>query len=301
MTDPATEEASFRSGYVAIVGRPNVGKSTLLNALLGQKVAITTRRPQTTRNRIVGVYTVPSAQIIFLDTPGIHEPKDRLGRYMVDMAFKSLEDVDQVLFVTEPKVPAEAERRIIDTLKRAGRPCLLAVNKGDQVPTANLFPVVEAYRQVNLFHEILPISALKGTNLDRLIDVLIRSLPEGPMYYPEDVVTDQMERFMAAELIREAVMENTRDELPYSVAVEIEEFSERESGAVYIRAVVYVERESQKGIIIGKAGRALKRIGTSARNQIARMLAASVFLDLHVKRRDAWRQDAASLRDFGYT
>jgi len=301
MTAPPSAEASFRSGYVAIVGRPNVGKSTLLNALLGQKVAITTRRPQTTRNRIIGVCTMPAAQIIFLDTPGIHDPRDRLGRYMVETALKSLEDVDQVLLVAEPRAPAEDDRTLIDTLKRAGRPCILAINKSDQVPSASLLPVVEVYRQMNVFMEIIPISSLKRTNLDRLVEVVVRGLPEGPMYYPEDVITDQMERFMAGELIREAVMEQTRDELPYSVAVEVEEFTERESGAVYIRAVVYVERESQKGIIIGKGGRALKRIGSSARNQIARMLATSVYLDLHVKRRDAWRQDTKSLREFGYT
>lgn len=301
MFEETPSKSPFRSGYVAIIGQPNVGKSTLLNTLLGQKIAITTRKPQTTRNRILGVYTSPSAQVIFLDTPGIHSPRDRLGQYMVETALKTLEEVDQVLLVVEPKLPDQAEEGIIERLARCTIPCILVVNKTDRLPRDKLLPLLEAYMGMKIFREVVPVSALKGTNVDRLVEILVENMPEGPMYYPEDVVTDRMERFMASELIREAVMEQTGDELPYSIAVDVEEFSERESGAVYIRGIIYVERESQKGIIIGKGGRALKRIGTKARLQIGRMLAATVYLDLRVKRREGWRQDDDSLRGFGYT
>lgn len=301
MFEETPSKSPFRSGYVAIIGQPNVGKSTLLNTLLGQKIAITTRKPQTTRNRILGVYTSSSAQVVFLDTPGIHSPRDRLGQYMVETALKTLEEVDQVLLVVEPKLPDQAEEGIIERLARCTIPCILVVNKTDRLPRDKLLPLLEAYMGMKIFREVVPVSALKGTNVDRLVEILVENMPEGPMYYPEDVVTDRMERFMASELIREAVMEQTGDELPYSIAVDVEEFSERESGAVYIRGIIYVERESQKGIIIGKGGRALKRIGTKARLQIGRMLAATVYLDLRVKRREGWRQDDASLRGFGYT
>ena len=305
MTEPAEElpddtAAGFRSGFVSIVGRPNAGKSTLLNAILGQKIAITTSRPQTTRNRLLGIHTTEACQIVFMDTPGIHDPQDRLGQFMVETAVGSLAEVDVALMVVDPRLPGKDERRVLEHLAKAGLPVLLAINKMDTVPVEKLLPVAEAYRGESMIREIVPISALQKKNVDRLLEALVGLLPEGPQYYPEDMVTDQVERFMVGEIVREKAMEQTGDELPYSLAVEVEEFSERESGTIYIRAVIHVERESQKAIIIGRKGERLKKIGSLAREEISRFLDAPVFLDLWVKRQEKWRKDPASLRRFGY-
>jgi len=292
--------APFHSGFVSIVGRPNVGKSTLLNTILGQKIAITSSRPQTTRNRILGVHNLPDAQIVFLDTPGIHRPHDRLGRSMVRAAVTAMTEVDLCLFVVEPRRPGPGDLEIVESLVRAGRPTFLVPNKIDRVPADAVLPVVDAYRGRMDFEEVFPVSALRNRNVDRLVERIRAALPEGPRYYPEEMVTDQLERFMAAEMVRERAMRLTRDEIPHALAVDVDEFRERRNGSVYIRAVIYVERESQKGIIIGKAGRLLKRIGTEARGAIGRLLDAEVYLDLWVKVRADWRERPAMLRGFGY-
>lgn len=311
--DASEEPDGFKSGFVSLVGRPNTGKSTLLNAFIGRKIAITTSRPQTTRNRLTGIHNQPGAQVVFMDTPGIHKPHDKLGEFMVKTAVQSLEEVDCAIFVVEPFWPkpdrpestqlGPGDRYIAEVLKAAGLPVILAINKVDTIKHADaILPVMEAYRELLDFVEIVPISAKTGQNVPLLMDMVIGLLPEGPKFYPDDILTDQIERFMAAEIVRERVMTHTRDEIPHSVAVEIEEFSEREGGnvGVFIRAVVYVERESQKRIIIGKSGSLLKKIGTEARVDIARLLDTSVYLDLWVKVKGDWRRDDRSLAEFGY-
>jgi len=292
--------SSFRSGFVSIVGRPNVGKSTLLNQILGEKIAITTSRPQTTRNRILGIYNTPDTQVVFMDTPGIHRPQDKLGEFMVKTAFQSMNEVDIVLFVVEPELPGPGDRFILDNLKKALTQTVLTINKVDQIKNNALLPVIDKYRQLTDFAQTVPVSALKGDNVERLMAVIRDLLPEGPKYYPDDIVTDQIERFMVAEIVREKTMMQTRQEIPYSVAVEIDEFSERENGSVYIRAIIYVERKSQKGIIIGKGGLHLKKIGISAREDISRLLGTVVYLELRVKMKDDWRKNSSSLKLFGY-
>ncbi len=296
----------FRSGYVAIIGRPNVGKSTLLNSILGEKVAIVTPRPQTTRNRIVGVKTLPHAQIIFLDTPGFHHPRERLGDYMLRTARESLREVDLILFMVEPRSPGEIEREIIRELtgvcrkQDAGsRPVLLLINKIDRIKKGNILPLIGEYAGLMDFDEIIPVSALMGDGIGELLETIIRYLPEGPQYYPPDIYTDQLERFLVAEIIREQVMLLTSDEIPYSVAVETVSWEEKE-GLVIIGAEIYVEKESQKGIIIGKRGKMLKEIGTRSRREIESILNSRVFLELWVKVKENWRKRISALRELGY-
>ncbi len=292
---------NFKSGFVAIVGRTNVGKSTLLNALLGRKVAIMSEKPQTTRNKILGVLNRPGAQVIFLDTPGFHKPKHRLGEHLVQVALKTLREVDVVLFLVEADgPPGPGDEFIIRELKQLKTPVLLVINKIDLVRKEELLPLVEIYSQRGIFAEIVPVSALKGENLERLVEVLVSYLPSGPKYYPEDVVTDRPESFIIAELVREKVLLLTSQEVPHAVAVIVEEMEERPNGVLAVRAVIYTERESQKGILIGKGGQMLKRIGQLAREEIEALLGTKVYLELWVKVREDWRNRESYLVSFGY-
>ncbi|MDA8078099.1 MAG: GTPase Era [Nitrospiraceae bacterium] len=290
----------FRSGYVSIIGRPNVGKSTILNAVLGQKISIVSPRPQTTRNRIMGVKNLDNAQIIFIDTPGLHRPRTLLGESMVTTVREVLREIDVVVFVAETGPRIEQDRLIIGTLDGVDKPVILVINKIDQLRKAEILRVIDSYRALYPFHEIIPVSALKNDGVDLLPERIARCLPEGPKYYPDDLLTDQYERFMAAEIIREKIMERTSEEIPYSVAVEITDWTEREDGMVSIGAQIYVEREGQKGIIIGGKGRMLKTVGSLARMEIEGLLGTRVFLQLWVKVRKGWRDDKRMLHDLGY-
>jgi GTP-binding protein Era len=293
---------SFKSGFIAIIGRPNVGKSTLLNTLLGEKVAIVSEKPQTTRNRIRGVKNLEDAQIIFVDTPGIHRAKGLLNEYMVRQAMASLKDVDGVLYLVEAtRGIDEVEEFIISSLKRFKTPVILAINKVDVSAKPRLLPLIEEYSKRFPFIEIVPISALNGDGVDLLTDILPGVLPEGPRYFPEDILTDQSERFVVSEIIREKVFIFTRQEVPYSAAVFVEEFKEdAEKNLVTIKAVINVERDSQKGIIIGKGGKMIKTIGSSARVDIERLLGVRVFLELFVRVQKEWTKNRRSLKEFGY-
>lgn len=291
---------SFRSGYVSLIGRPNVGKSTLLNAILGEKIAIVTPKPQTTRNRITGIKTLPQAQIIFIDTPGIHKPRQILGEKMNRLAYESLEDVDIVLFMVEPEMPGSGDFFVLERIRQVRKPVFLLINKVDTIRKPYLLPIIEEYNRLFAFREIMPVSALKTYGVDQLIETLEKSLPEGPKLYPDDIVTDQMERFMVSEIIREKIIEMTKEEVPYSTAVEVEEWTEREDGIVFIRANIYIERDGQKGIIIGKQGSRLKSIGTEARHEIESLLGTRVFIELWVKVKKDWRSDEHMLRELGY-
>lgn len=299
-------EGGFRSGYVGIVGRPNVGKSTLLNAILGEKVAIVTPRPQTTRNRIVGVKNLPNAQVVFLDTPGLHRPRERLGEFMVRTARESLKEVEIALLMVEPRPPGDIERDVIkelNLLKKRGRPhqkaVFLLINKIDLIKKPAILPLIEEYRRFMEFDEIIPVSALDGTGLDELMECIIRYLPDGPRYYPPDLYTDQLERFLVAEIIREKIMLLTSEEIPYSVAVDVLKWEEKDD-LISINAEIYVEKESQKGIIIGRRGRMLKEIGIQSRLEIEGILGTRVFLELFVKVKPDWRKRLSVLRELGY-
>lgn len=297
---------SFRSGYVSITGRPNVGKSTLLNTILGQKIAAVTEKPQTTRNRIIGIKNLEDAQIIFIDTPGIHKPRHKLGEFMVREAKEAIKDVDIVLLMVEPWSSKETigihpeVMEILNVLKTADKPVILTINKIDRIKKPELLPLIEQYSRLFNFKEIVPISALYGDGIDRLIKLIVEALPEGIPYYPRDQVTDQLERFIVSELIREQVMRQTEDEVPHCVAVEIVDWKERENGLINISANIYVERESQKGIIIGKEGQRLKSIGTEARKNIEGLLGTKVFLELWVKVKKDWRDNVNILRELGF-
>lgn len=290
----------FRSGYVSLIGRPNVGKSTLLNVLLGQKIAIVSEKPQTTRNRIIGIKTLENAQIIFIDTPGMHRPRNLLGEYMMRTAREVLAEVDLVLFITEPGDFFEQDRAVLDSLGSYERPVMLLINKIDTVRKEELLLVIDRYRNAYPFEDIIPVSALKEDGIDLLVRNVIRNLPEGPQYYPGETVTEQVERFIVAEIIREKIMEKTSEEIPFSAAVEIQEWTERDDGVIMIDAMIYVEREGQKGIIIGKAGRMLKMIGTLARKEMELLLDTKVFLRLWVKVKKGWRDNQQILRNLGY-
>ena len=288
--------STYKSGFVAVVGRPNVGKSTLINALIGQKIAIMSDKPQTTRSRILCILTEKDAQIIFLDTPGVHKPQDALGSYMAKATEGALRGVDVVVFVVDVTEKMGAGERYI----QAHAPVLLAVNKIDRIPREESLPVIASYAKAYDFAAIVPISAREEENLTGLVDEIKAKLPEGPQYYPEDMVTDQPERLIIAELVREKVLELTRDEVPHAVAVDIEEMTTRPKGDVFIRAVIYVERSSQKGIIIGARGALLRTIGQRARADVETLLGAKVYLDLWVKVRKDWRSKTGALRDFGF-
>ena len=289
----------FRTGFVALVGKPNVGKSTLLNALLGQKVAIVSPKPQTTRIPMRGILTRPDAQVIFVDTPGIHDARTKLGSFMVDQARRTIPDADVVCFlvdITQP--PGRLDRRIAELVRRGRAPRLLVLNKVDQ-RNPHGQEHLEAYRALGSWDMELAISALKHEGLETLLDEIVRRLPPGPPHYPDDQLTDQSAREQAAELVREQVLRHIEQEVPHGVAVEIEEWEEKEH-AVYIRMTIYVEKESQKGILIGSSGAMLKRIGSGARRGIEELLGRAAYLDLWVKARPNWRDDPSSLRWLGY-
>ncbi len=296
------KQEGFHSGFVAIIGRTNVGKSTFLNRILNQKVAIVSDKPQTTRNRIVGVYHGDQTQIVFLDTPGFHKPKHRLNEWMLKTTINTLDGVDAILYVVEPEETiGPGDRYVLDLLQKIDTPVLLAINKIDLVPREQLLPVIETFSQARAFAEIIPMSALNNDNVNDVVNTIIGYLPDGPQYYPEDMVTDQPEQFVVAELIREKVFQITREEIPYSIAVVVDNMRPREDGTLLdIEATIYVERDSQKGIIIGKSGSMLKRIGTQARRDIETILGARVYLNLWVKVRKKWRMDEQSLRMLGY-
>lgn len=297
------EKMKFRSGFAALVGRPNVGKSTLLNALVGRKLAIMSDKPQTTRNRILGVLNRENAQVIFLDTPGMHKPKHLLGEFLNKVARETIPEVDLVCFVVDGSVPpGEGDAEIAKLIAAAGRPALLVVNKLDRIPRSQLYQVLDQYKALENIDwvDVIPVSALEHTHLDELVSIIISCLPEGPRYYPEDMVTDQPERFIMAELIREKVLHLTREEVPHSVAVMVEEVTPRENGVVYVRALILVEREGQKGILIGHRGQMIKEIGQRARAEIEALLGSRIYLELYVKVAEDWRNRRAYLRELGY-
>ena len=291
----------FKSGFVSIIGRPNVGKSTFLNRIIGQKIAIMSDKPQTTRNKIQGVYTENDAQVVFIDTPGIHKPKHKLGDFMVKMAQTTIKEVDIVLFMVNAEEGfGRGEEFIIEKLQETKQPVFLVINKIDQVHPEQLLELIDQYRKLHEFAEIVPISALDGNNVEALIGAIKKYLPEGPQYYPDNQVTDHPERFIIAELIREKVLHLTREEVPHSVAVVIDAIQKREGGAVYVNATIIVERPSQKGIVIGKQGKMLKEVGKRARFDIEALLGSKVFLEVWVKVQKDWRNKMSQLRDLGF-
>ncbi|WP_027717895.1 GTPase Era [Desulfovirgula thermocuniculi] len=295
------EEGKFKSGFVTIIGRPNVGKSTLLNQLVGQKVAIMSDKPQTTRHKIHSIITREDAQVIFLDTPGIHKPRHKLGEYMVEVALGTLKEVDLILFLVEPQPPGPGDEFIIAQLREVQTPVFLVINKIDLLKKkTELLPVIDAYRGKYNFAEYIPISALERDNLDKLVDLVVSYLPYGPKYYPEDMVTDRPERFIMAELIREKVLHLTSQEVPHGVAVVVEEVERRSPRLTYVRATVYVDKESHKAILIGRGGRMLKEIGKLAREEMEALFGSQIYLDLWVKARPGWRDHDLYLRNFGY-
>ncbi len=305
------KQQPFRAGFVAIVGRPNVGKSTLLNRVLGEHLAIVSPRPQTTRTRILGVHNLPSAQIAFFDTPGLHRAKGALNRRMVETALQTLGEVDAVLMLVEAGTGpegrveiGEATRWAAEEVKRSGKPAILGISKMDRAPRETLLPVIDAYKDLHAWAEIVPFSGLTGENVDHLVEVLVGHLPESEApLFPADMLTDQAERLLAAEYVREQVMLQTRQEIPYSAAVEIEAFDESErrdgGGLVRIAALIYVERESQKAIVIGKGGAMLKTVGTGARKQLERLLGCKVFLSLTVKVEERWSERPGAFGKLG--
>ncbi len=295
------DNTPHKSGFIAVICRPNVGKSTLINQLIGQKIAIMSDKPQTTRSRILCVLTQPDAQIVLLDTPGVHKPASKLGEYMDRSILNTLKEVDAVFFVADAsEKPGPGERFIMERLEKTRKPVILVLNKIDLVTKDELLPIIAAYSKDREFSAVVPISALDEENLDALLAEAKKHLPEGPAYYPEDMVTDQPERLIAAELVREKVLSLTRDEVPHSVAVDVDEMTTRNNGDVYIRATIYVERESQKGIVIGHKGAMLKEIGRLARPDIEMMLGGKVYLDLWVKVRKDWRNRDAILKSLGF-
>ena len=291
-----------KSGFVTLVGRPNVGKSTLMNRLIGQKIAITSHRPQTTRNKIQTVYTCDRGQIVFVDTPGIHKAKNKLGEYMVNVAEKTLKEVDVVLWLVEPSDRVGAgDQHIANQLKNINTPVVLVINKIDMVKKDQVFGFIEAYRKLMDFADIVPVSALKGSNEAELIDVIFKYLPYGPMFYDEDTVTDQPMRQIVSELIREKALKLLDEEIPHGIAVSIDIMKERSNQPIWdIEATIVCERDSHKGIIIGKGGAMLKKIGSAARYEIERMLDAKVNLRLWVKVKKDWRDSDFLIKNFGY-
>lgn len=292
----------FYSGFVSLVGRPNVGKSTLMNRLIGEKIAIISNKPQTTRNRVQSILTKDDFQIVFIDTPGIHRPRHKLGEYMVKSAETTLNEVDAVLMLIEPTDKIlEADRLIIEKFAKVKSPVILVINKIDTVDRERVFKVIDEYRKLYDFAEIVPISAFEGTNTDELLSVIRKYLPEGPRYFPSDMVTDQPERQIASEIIREKALRLLEDEIPHGIAVEITEMKKRKEGnLVDVRATIFCEKDSHKGIIIGKHGDMLKKIGTKARGDIERLLGSPIYLELWVKVKKDWRDSDFLLKNFGY-
>ncbi len=302
-SDPYAVAEGHKSGFVAVIGRPNVGKSTLMNQYVGEKVAIVSSKPQTTRSRILGILTEDDFQIIFVDTPGIHRPLHRLGQIMVDTATHVIPDADVVLFMVDVSVlPKKEDEMIVDILEQsASAPTILVLNKMDLLSPEKVKAHAESYLELVPFHEAWMMTvATEGVNLGELLRRIVARLPEGPRYYPREYITDQTEREIAAELIREQVLRRTYHEVPHSIAVVVEEFKEREQGVTYIAANVFVEKESQKGIIIGRRGRMIRQIGSDARQAVERFIGGKVYLDLWVKVRKGWREDERQLRRLGF-
>lgn len=292
---------SFKSGFVTLIGRPNVGKSTLMNQLIGQKIAITSNKPQTTRNRIQTVYTSEQGQIVFLDTPGIHKAKNKLGEYMVNVAQRTFEEVDVILWLVEPSnFIGAGERHIAEELKKCKTPVILVINKVDTVKKEEVLQFIDTYRKIYDFAEIIPASALRGQNTDTIIEVLFQYLPQGPAFYDEDTITDQPMRQIVAEIVREKALHALNDEIPHGIAVTIEKMKERKNGITDIEATIVCEKASHKGIIIGKGGAMLKKIGSNARYEIEKMLEGKVNLQIWVKVRKEWRDNDILLKNFGY-
>ena len=290
-----------KSGFVAIVGRPNVGKSTLLNRIVGQKIAIMSDKAQTTRNKIQGVYTTDTTQIVFIDTPGIHKPKHRLGDYMVEAAYSALHEVEVVLFmVAADQKRGKGDDMIIERLKKLNVPVYLVINKIDKIHPNDLLEQIDDFKAQMDFAQIIPISATQGNNFETLMSELEKIMPPGPQYFPEDQITDHPEYFVVSELIREKILQLTRDEVPHSVAVVIDSMKRKPDEKVQIQATIIIERDSQKGIIIGKGGTMLKKIGTQARKDIEKLLGDKVYLELWVKVQKDWRDKQVYLTDFGY-
>ncbi len=292
----------FKSGFIALVGRPNVGKSTLLNVLVGEKVAIVSAKPQTTRSRITGIKTTGEAQLIFVDTPGLARPRSALNRHMMQIAREAYQSVDVILLVTEASGPDHLldDEFILPQLKEVKTPIFLVINKIDLIDHRQLLPQIETYQRHFPFAEYVPVSALKEVNVDALRQAIVRYLPEGPCYFPTDQCTDQPEKFLIAELVREQIFTQTEQEIPYQTAVMVEQMEDTDSGVLRVEATVYVERDSQKGIIIGKRGNRLKQIGQAARQEIERRLNARVYLALWVKVRKDWSENEQLIRDMGY-
>lgn len=293
---------NYKSGFATLIGRPNVGKSTLMNQLIGQKIAITSNKPQTTRNRIQTVYSCDAGQIVFVDTPGIHKAKNKLGEYMVNVAERTLSEVDVILWLVEPTTFIGAgERHIAEQLKKTTTPVILVINKIDTVKKEEILRFIDEYRKIYDFAEIIPVSALKGTNTDDIIDSIFKYLPYGPQFYDEDTVTDQPQRQIAAELIREKALRCLEEEIPHGIAVSIEKMKERQGGKIMdIEATIICERDSHKGIIIGKGGAMLRKIGSAARQEIESMLEMKVYLQLWVKVKKDWRDSDFLMKNFGY-
>ena len=300
MPDEPSESA--RAGFVSLVGRPNSGKSTLLNRLVGEKLAIVSPRPQTTRNRITGIRNLPGAQIVFVDTPGLHAPAGKLGAFMRQTVERALEDVDLVCVLADVTEPRHPDPELLEMLGRHRGPAYCVLNKTDRMRAkGRLLPLIDAWQAAGRFREIVPISALDGTNCDRLLQLIVDTLPEHPAFFPPDATSDQPETFYVAEMIREKVFLLTHEEVPYAVAVTVEELTERTAPeALYIEATIFVERDSQKGILIGQAGSMLKRIGTAARRELEAFFGIKVYLALTVRVRPQWRKDDRALREFGF-
>ena len=293
---------NYKSGFVALVGRPNVGKSTLMNHLIGQKIAITSDKPQTTRNKIQTVYTDDRGQVIFLDTPGIHKAKNKLGQYMVSVAEGTLSEVDVVLWLVEPGTFIGAgERHMAELLNKVKTPVILVINKVDTVKNReDILTFIDVYRKICDFAEIVPASALKGENMDTMLELLFKYLPYGPQYYDEDTVTDQPMKQIAAELVREKALRLLEDEIPHGIAVTVEKMTERANGMFDIEATIICEKDSHKGIIIGKGGSMLKKIGSAARREIENLMGARINLQLWVKVRREWRDSELYMKNYGY-
>ena len=294
------EKKDYKSGFVALIGRPNVGKSTLLNFLVGQKVAIMSPQPQTTRNKISGIYTDDQEQIVFIDTPGIHKPKNKLDDFMDKSSYSALDEVDVVLFMVEPEPAGKGDQYIAELLKKIKKPVFLVINKIDKVHPDKLLSIIDSYKNLGDFAEIVPISASQGNNVSELIKTIAKYLPEGPQFYDAYQLTDRPEYFIVAELIREQVLKLTHEEVPHATAVVVDRMRDHEGGKLQIEATIYVERPGQKGIIIGKKGQMLKQIGIAARQEIEALLGEKVNLRLWVKVQKNWRSDPAFLKSIGY-
>lgn len=294
-------QEKFYSGFVTMIGRPNVGKSTLMNQIIGQKIAIMSDKPQTTRNKIHGIYREPALQIVFMDTPGIHKPKSRLGDYMQKVTASALQEVDAILMLVDAAEGlGGGDRYIIEQLKAVNTPVLLVLNKIDQVHPEQLLPLIDAYRELYDFAEFIPVSALQGNNVRNLVELVKNYIPEGPQYYPDGQTTDHPEQFICAELIREKILHATREEIPHSIAVQIEKMETDERGVVHMGALILVERSSQKGIVIGKQGALLKEIGKQARLDMEKLLGSKIYLELWVKVKKDWRNQMNVLKELGF-